>query len=470
MKTPREDAAGQPALAEEVSAVIGKYSMLAGGETVLAGLSGGPDSVCLLMLLNSIRDTLRLSIRAVYVNHNLRPEETGKEIEFCRNLCGRVGVPFILKSIDVASYAGQFQLNRQEAARELRYRAFEEAAFEVKADRIALAHNADDQVETFFMRLLRGSGPKGLSGMPPKRGKIIRPLIETGRRAIEKFLEDEKLPFVVDSSNREVHYLRNRLRKFLVPELKALNPNLTATLLNTVSILQEEERFFGIMVTKALMKMISRKTDEKIELFIAPMEVLDTVILRRVLRRAIEETRGLRGIGYVHIEAIIRLIRGGSSGDRLYLPKGVRVIRGYSLLIITSVPPSKIREYELEPPADLAIREAGLVIRASIEEKVQNQGDGKSSVVLDADTVHFPLRVRSRRNGDFFFPLGFGKRKKLQDFFVDLKVSRDERDCVPVVLSGDDIVWIAGHRADERFRITERTKRFLKLSLLQGNF
>jgi tRNA(Ile)-lysidine synthase len=320
------------------------------------------------------------------------------------------------------------------------------------------------------MRLLRGSGPKGLSGIPPKRGKIIRPLIETARSAIEKFLEDEKVPFVVDSSNREVHYLRNRLRKFLVPELKAFNPNLTATLLNTVSILQEEERFFGIMVTKALMKMISRKTDEKIELFIAPMEVLDTVILRRVLRRAIEETRGLRGIGYVHIEAIIQLIRSGSAGDRIYLPKGVRVIRGYSLLIITSTPAAKIQAYELESPADLAIREAGLVIRASVEGKAQDAGDGKSSVVLDADTVHFPLRVRSRRNGDFFFPLGFGKRKKLQDFFVDLKVPRDERDSVPVVLSGEDIVWIAGYRADERFRTTDRTKRFLKLSLLQGNF
>jgi tRNA(Ile)-lysidine synthase len=146
------------------------------------------------------------------------------------------------------------------------------------------------------------------------------------------------------------------------------------------------------------------------------------------------------------------------------------VIRGYSLLIITSVPPSKIREYELEPTADLAIREAGLVIRAAVEENAQNPGDGTSSVVLDADTVHFPLRVRSRRNGDFFFPLGFGKRKKLQDFFVDLKVPRDERDCVPVVLSGEDIVWIAGYRADERFRITGSTKRFLKLVLLQGNF
>ncbi len=468
MKT--EDATKKPSLKEEVSAVIEKYSMLAGGETVLVGLSGGPDSVCLLTLMGRMREELRLSIHAVYVNHNLRPEETGKEIEFCADLCNRTGVPFVVKSIDVAAYAAQMKMNRQEAARELRYGAFEEAAFEAKADRIALAHNADDQIETFFMRLLRGSGPKGLSGIPPKRGKIIRPLIETGRSAIEKFLEEEKIPFVVDSSNLEVHYLRNRLRKFLVPELKALNPNLPATLLNTVSILQDEERFLGIMVTKALMKMISRKTDEKIELFIAPMEVLDTVILRRVLRRAIEETRGLRGIGYVHIEAIMRLIRSGSSGDRLYLPKGIRVIKGYSLLTITSAPPSRIIDAELAPPGQLAIREAGLVIRASIEETAAAPGDGKSTVMLDADKMVFPLRVRARRKGDFFFPLGFGRRKKLQDFFVDEKVPRDERDSVPLVFSGDDIIWVAGYRADERFRVTDGTSRFLRLSLLQGNF
>jgi tRNA(Ile)-lysidine synthase len=470
METPKKHTPGKTLLVDEVTAVIRGHSMLAGGETILVGLSGGADSVCLLTLLGKIGDKLRLSIHAVYVNHNLRPMETGKEIEFCRDLCGRYGVPFVVKSVDVSAYAAQSRMNRQEAARELRYRAFDEAAFEAGADRIALAHNADDQIETFFMRLLRGAGPRGLSGIPPTRGRIIRPLIETGRNKIEQFLEAEKISYVEDSSNLELHYLRNRLRKFLVPEMKKLNPNLASTLLNTTSILQEEERFFEIAVTKALMKMISRKNDEKIELFIAPLEIMDTVILRRVLRRAIGETRGLRGIGYVHIEAIIKLIRSGSSGDRLYLPKGIRVIRGYSLLIITSAPPAKIGEYELLPPVELAIREAGLVIRASVEETGPDSGDGKSSVALDADRVRLPLKVRARREGDYFLPLGFGRTKKLQDFFVDEKVPRDERDSVPLVLSGDDIVWVAGYRADERFRITKTTRRFLKLSLLQGNF
>ncbi len=460
----------RPAFEEKVSAVIRKYSMLGGGETVLVGLSGGPDSVCLLALLCRLRDVFSLSISAVYVNHNLRPVETAQEMQFCSGLCEGFGVPFSVKSVDVNSYVKGAGLNKQEAARELRYRALEEAAFEAKASRIALGHNADDQIETFFMRLLRGSGPRGLSGIPPKRGNIIRPLIETERAAIEEFLDAEKITFVVDSSNLKADYLRNRLRKSLVPEMKELNPGLAGTILNTISILQDEERFFDIMVTKTLMKMISRKTDERIELFMAPMEVMDIVILRRVLRRALEETKGLRGVGFVHIEDIIRLIKYGESGDRLYLPKGIRVIREYSLLVVTAAAPSKIGEYEIQPPAELTIREAGVVIKASVEENPGDLGEGRSKVVLDAGGMLFPLKVRRRKEGDFFLPLGLGKKKKLQDYFVDEKIPRDERDSVPIILSGEDIVWIAGHRADDRFRVTEKTERFLKLSLLKGNW
>jgi tRNA(Ile)-lysidine synthase len=470
MKKSVGNTAGEPTLEKRVSSVLKKHSLLAGGETVLVGLSGGPDSVCLLSLLCMLRDEFRLAIRAVYVNHNLRPNETGQEIQLCCGLCKDLGVPFAVKSVDVNSRVRESGQNRQEAARELRYAAFEEAAFEAGAGRIALAHNADDQVETFFMRLLRGSGPRGLSGIPPKRGHIIRPLIETERGDIEEFLNSRRIPFVTDSSNLKTDYLRNRLRQSLVPELKGLNPGLAGTILNTVSILRDEERFFDIMVTKTLMKMISRKTDEKIELFMAPMEVMDIVILRRVLRRAIEETKGLRGIGFVHIEDIIRLIKYGISGDRLYLPKGIRVIRGYSLLVVTAAAPSKIGECELQPPAELAIREAGLVIRASLEEKAIGLGDGKSLAVLDAGDMRFPLKVRRRKDGDSFLPLGLGKRKKLQDYFVDEKVPRDERDSVPIVLSGEDIVWVAGYRADDRFKVTEKTKRFLKLTLLQGSW
>jgi tRNA(Ile)-lysidine synthase len=200
------------------------------------------------------------------------------------------------------------------------------------------------------------------------------------------------------------------------------------------------------------------------------MEAMDIVILRRVLRRAVNETEGLKGIGFIHIEDIIRLIKDGKSGDRLYLPKGIRAIKDYSLLVITSEEPRQIASYELQVPGEVAIVGAGVVIKASYDEEAGDFGDGKTTVVLDAADMHVPLKIKPRKPGDWFYPYGFGKRKKLQDFFVDEKVARDERDSIPLVLSGDDIVWVAGYRADNRFRVSGNTKKFLRLVIVKGKF
>ena len=459
-----------PEITDMFFGTIQRHSMLQQGDIVLIGLSGGPDSVCLLHLLLRIQERLDLTLHAIYVNHNLRPDEVPCEISFCEKTCREIGVNFVLKSIDVVGYQRQQRLSRQEAGRELRYKAFDEAAVELGASRIALAHNADDQAETIFMRLIRGSGPKGLAGIPPTRGRIIRPLIETERSPIEQFLDNENIPYVTDSSNLKQDYLRNRFRLSLMPELKKINPNLLHTIMTTASILQEEERYLEIIVTKTLMKLISRKTPHRIELFLSPLERLETVILRRVLRRAIGGTEGLRGIGFPHIEDIIHLLKNGRPGDRIYLPKGVRVIREYAILTITSEEPVRIADYLLYPGDEVAIVGAGVVIRASLENRPGDPGDGKSSVLLDAGKVTFPLTIRARKCGDFFYPHGFGKRKKLQDYLVDEKVPRDEREQIPVLLSGSDIIWIAGYRSDERFRPSDDTKKHLRLVIVKGKF
>jgi tRNA(Ile)-lysidine synthase len=455
-------------LVAKVAGTIVQYEMLEGGESVLVGLSGGPDSVCLLHMLHRLKERFGIALHAVYVDHNLRPDETPVERDFCCGLCEGFGVEFSVRTIDVLAYAKEKGLNKQEAARQLRYAAFEEAALAMKAGRIALGHNADDQIETVLMRLLRGTGPRGLSGMPAKRGMIIRPLIGVERTEVERFLAGDNIPFVVDSSNLGTDYFRNRIRRDLVPVMRQLNPSLAGTVADTVSILQEEERYFNLAVTKALMRMISRKTAHRIELFLSPMEIMDKAILRRVLRRALEETDSLRGMSFTHIEDIIDLVKHGSAGARLSLPRDIRAIKEYAVLVITSEKPVRIDEYTLTPPAEVAVRGAGLVIRAALRDDAGDSGDGRSSVILDAEAMQFPLTVRPRAEGDFFLPMGFGKRKKLQDFFVDARVPRDERDSVPVVVSGSDIVWIAGYRADERFRVKEDTTKFLQLSIVKG--
>ncbi|KAF0145543.1 MAG: tRNA(Ile)-lysidine synthase [Nitrospirae bacterium] len=457
-----------------VKATIKKHSMLREKDRVLAGLSGGPDSVCLLLLLNQLKDEYKLDLHAIYIDHGLRSEEIPDEIKFCKKLCENLNIPFITKSINVISYAKELGLNKQEAARELRYESFEDAALETGANKIALAHNADDQTETFFMRILRGSGQKGLSGIPPVRGKIIRPLIETERNEIEKFLlqNAECRPlnaepqFMVDSSNIKKDYFRNWLRLSVMPEFTKKNPDLIGTIGRMSEIIREEDNYLELIVTKTLMKLIPKKTEKTIELFLVPLENMDKVILRRVLRRAIDAVKGLRGISFIHIEDIIGLIKNGDSGDRLYLPKGIRVIRGYSTLILTSELPVKLGTYSLEVPGEVVLREAGVLIKGSIEEQsAERKAQEKSVAIFDADKVKAPLTIRARKDGDFFYPAGFGKKKKLQDFFVDEKVPRDERDKVPIILSGEDIVWIAGYRGDERFNITSGTKKIVSLEI-----
>jgi tRNA(Ile)-lysidine synthase len=222
------------------------------------------------------------------------------------------------------------------------------------------------------------------------------------------------------------------------------------------------------------MRLISRKTNARIELFLSPLEVMERVILRRTLRRAINETRGLRGINFIHIEDIIDLIKKGKTGGRLYLPHDIRAIKDYSTLILTSEPPVKLDTYTLEVPGELVLKEAGVFIKASFVEPsdfgeksqgVREHAEFKTLAILDAEKMIFPLVVRPRKRGDFFYPLGFGKKKKLQDFFVDEKVPRDERDAIPLIVSGEDIIWVVGYRGDERFRITDETKKILKLEV-----
>ncbi len=445
-----------------VEETVKKHYMLYGGERVLVALSGGPDSVCLLHVLSRMKERWRLTLHAIYIDHGLR-KEASEEADFCRGLCEQLGAGFSTYSIDVKGFAEAEGLGIQEAARMLRYRLLQDEAIRHDFDRIATGHHADDMAETILIRLIRGTGPLGLAGIPPVRGKIIRPLIELERWMIEDYLREQGLRYMMDASNLKRDYLRNRVRLDLMPILKRFNPKIVNSLYRTARILREENDFIEVKVTKALMRLISRKDSERIELFLAPMENLERVILRRALMRAINEVKSLRGISSEHIEDIIDLIYEGQTGSRLYLPDDIRVIKGYSTLVITAKKPERVGEYELKIPGETVIREASVVLISSIHSELDEFGDGKVMAVFDFDTLRMPLKVRARRPGDYFYPFGLGKRKKLQDFFVDAKVPRDQRDSVPLIVSGDDIAWVVGYRMDDRFRVTPSSQRILKI-------
>lgn len=456
-------------LIDKVKETIKKYNMISEGEHILIGLSGGADSVCLLSVLNLLRDELEINLSAIYIDHKIRSDETPFEIDFCKKICDLFNIPIIIKSIDVIPYAHNNKISKQEAARELRYSAFYETAYQLKADKIALGHNADDQAETVLIRLIRGSGPLGLSAIPPVRQKIIRPLIEIERSEIESFLDNHNIGFIIDSSNLTDRYLRNKIRHIIMPELKKINPSVVKTILKTADIFRSEEKYFEILVTKSMMKLISRKNEQSIELFLAPLQILEPVIMRRVLRRAIDETRGLKGISFIHVEEIIKLIKDGKSGDRLYLPDNIRVIKKYSVLVITSEIPKRLSNYIIEGPGSIYLKEPSLTLHIEFIDahKIENIEDNKKSAFINADRLTFPLSVRARNSGDYFYPFGFGKKKKLQDYFVDEKIPRDERDLIPLLINGNnEIVWVVGHRLDERYKVDKTTKKVLKCNIM----
>lgn len=453
---------------EKAKQTIQKYSMIQSGDSILVGLSGGPDSVCLLTVLDRLKPEFDLSLSAVYFDHGLRPEETPDEIDFCRDLCGSINIPFQTTPLNVLEHAKTARLSKQESARELRYRALKRLASDAGVQRIALGHHADDQAETILMRLFRGTGPSGLAGIPPIRKNIIRPLIEIERKQIEQFLDTEGIGFMVDSSNLHDDYLRNRLRIHIMPAVKKLNRDVIKTMARAADICREEERYFDVQVTKALMKLITRKTDHAIELFIRPLETMDTVILRRVLRRALDETRGLREVSFHHIDEMIHLIRSGQSGDRIYLPGERRVIKKYATLLISAEAQRKMETVPFDMTAPLPLNGSDMVLLTNVMHRSDwngTFGDGKRSAAFDADKLALPLTVRSRIPGDTFSPLGFPHRKKLQDFFVDEKIPRDERDTVPLLISGNTIAWVIGHRIDGRFAIDTTTQRIVQIDI-----
>lgn len=484
---------------EKVVSAIKDYSMLSGGETVLVGFSGGPDSTALLHLLTVVAKQLPISLYAIYVDHLLRPGETPGEISFCEDLCKRLNVNFITKPLKEHLKGHP---NLQARLRELRYETFEETAAEVGASKVALAHNKDDQAESVVINFLRGSSLAGLAGIPPVRGKFIRPIIDVTRSEIEDYLGFNNLGSMLDSSNLKTDYLRNKIRHSLLPVLRQYNPGIVDTLARNAAIIRDDNEFLELETVKKTMTLISRRTKSKVELFHMPMKTMKTCLVRRVIKLALKgdlkHSGALWEIGSAHVEEIVKLVKQGAHGDRVYLPNGIRAILGYSTVSITTEPPVVMTDRVLEVPGEVVVSEAGVIIKAEIKDVLINAtllndatGDtindlsndfsspaadkrdrdacfdaDRRSACFDLDTLSLPLYVRGRRPGDYFYPLGFGRRKKLQDFFVDEKVPRDERGAVQLMVSGGEIVWVCAMRDCDGFKATNNTKRLVHLRML----
>ena len=454
-------------LINKVKDTIDRYGMLKKGDNVLVAVSGGPDSVCALEVLNAIKDEYSLSLHVAHLNHKFR-KEAEKEAEFVRRLAEEKGIASTIEAIDVKEYCIKKGLSKQEGAREVRYDFLKKAADKIGAAKIATGHTADDQAETFLMRLIRGSGASGLSAIPPVRGRIIRPLIEIKKSEALGFLKENNIRYVKDPTNIKPVYLRNKIRLELLPLLvKKYNPNIADTLCREADILREDESFLNGIADAIFKEMVTVQEKDSITLNYLRFNGLHPAIKKRVVRRAVSElTGGLKKISYQHIISAIDAIK--NTGKGVDLPDDIRIERDYNSLYVRVVKAESARIQEavhIEAPGTTGVPYFNIKIEAIIN-KMAVVSEKADTGLFDLDKISLPLFVRGRKEGDYFYPAGMKGRKKLKEFLIDHKISRVEREKIPVLIDkNNDILWIIGLRVDERFRAKEDTKRRLILRI-----
>ena len=448
------------------------------GDKVLVAVSGGPDSVALLYALLEIKEEFDLDLCVAHLNHKLRGRESDEDQKFVKNLASKLNLKFFSKSIDVKKEAKKRKLSLEEGARLVRYRYLENLADRIKANKIAMGHQADDQAETFLMRLVRGAGGTGLSGIPPKRGKIIRPLIEIKREEIEKFLKEKGRSYRTDSSNLLPNYFRNKIRLLLLPQIKKkFNPKIVDVLnraSNIISFQQQyvekncEEILRFVCKSKKMVRPRSPQKD-KIVLDLKKFIEYDMCLKREMIRLCVKELIGDQAeLSFDSIERTLNLIQKQKSGRRVRLTGSIWAeVSGENLAIYTKK--EKQCNYPISFPGQRNLRDLGMrikseiVSRSSLPQKIKSKGE--EVAFLDWEKLKGPFRLRSRRPKDKFKPLGMQGTKSIADFLIDMKVPRYERDEVMLLTTQGKIAWILGYRISDEFKVTDKTKKVLRIEV-----
>lgn len=479
-------------LLEKVKKTIEKYQMFTIKARIVVGVSGGSDSTTLLHLLLQLRDEYKLKLWVAHLNHQLRGKEAEEEARWVKIFASKIGIPLISDSLDVATLAKREKLTLEEAGRMARYDFFEHVSNQVSANKIAVGHTASDQVETVFMRLMKGTGLDGLSGIPPVRGIIIRPLIEIFHKEVEEYCERNNLKFCVDSSNNDTSFLRNRIRLDLLPLLsQEYNPQIGKILLQMSKNLREDADLIRRNGEKEFGKILIEEREDKNQRWLVldreKLFRLHPALQKRVLREGIGRIKGnLKEISSEHLDSILDL-DGKRGTKQLSLPGNLVIQKQYKDLLIKRgesknipfarylVVPGKTdlsqlnltletRLISVKPDFFLTSSFMDLREKATLDEV---SGFPEEEVFFDFDKLKPPLFLRNREKGDRFCPLGMKGSKKIKDFFIDLKIPMEKREKIPILVNRGKVAWIMGHRIDERFKIDNNTTRILAIKILQ---
>ncbi len=470
-------------LIDKVRSTIETNRLLAPGDAVVVAVSGGPDSLALLHALVALTSEYGLRLVVAHLDHRLRGEEGRADAAFVRDVAAGLGLEAVIGEADVAALAARRRQGTEEAAREARYDFLSRVAAEHGCVKVAVGHNQNDQAETVLMRLIYGSGPDGLVGMAPSRllgaVRLIRPLFDVTRGEIEAYCGELGLRPRHDRTNEDPTYLRNRVRRELLPLLEErYNPGVVRGLAGLAARMADESQVLRALTAQAYARLAVETGDEEVRLDLDRLAAEPMAIRRRLIRRAVARAGAAR-LSAERVAAILELAAGGRTGAVVELADGYGAVREASALVIGPVAAGTglLTEHRLPLPGRVDLPEAGLAITSEIlpaERFPGEAGVGRDEAFLDAEAVAAKtgndLRVRSRRPGDAFHPEGAPGARKLKDFLIDAKVPRRRRDRVPLVVGGpenDVIVWVAGWRIDEAFRVGPQTRRIVHLSLLR---
>lgn len=483
-------------LANKVKSTIQNNSLIEKHDHIVVGISGGPDSVCLLSVLNDLSREWRLTLYGVHVNHMLRGKDADEDQRYTVRLCEKLKIPCYTFSYDVEALGKELGVTTEEAGRQVRYDSFEDIKNRIESKmggtekiaprvKIAVAHNMNDQAETLLMRIIRGTGPEGLAGMEYIRDGIVRPLLDITREEIEVYCREKDLNPRIDFSNLEPLYTRNRLRLQLLPLLeKEYNANILEVLNRLAKIAREDREYFNSRLAEMSHLTIFNDDFSKGKIIREKYLILHPAIGKRIIASSLKKIGMQQDITALHLNWADELMRNGKTGDRIDLPRKYTVEINYEHGELYKQdaetkqvePENHMFAHSLVLDKNVHIPELNSMIKAEIFRVGISCSNMKKvsvsnnfSVCLDLSNLKTKdsIQIRNRRPGDYITPLGMKGRKKLQDFFVDEKISKSDRDSIPLVCVGDEVIWIVGHRINEKYKITENTTKAVYLEYLK---
>lgn len=436
----------------KVQNYIEKHHLLTPGAKIVVGVSGGADSVALLHLLHS----LAYDCIIAHCNFHLRMDESDRDETFVRNMASELKIPYYSIDFETTKYAEAHKVSIEMAARDLRYAWFEELRLKLNAEAILVAHHADDSIETLLMNLVRGTGLRGMTGIPARNGNVVRPLLCCSREEILNYLIKYDLEYVEDSTNASSDYTRNKFRNEVLPLLEKINPSVRQTLYKTVERFEDIEGVFNQAISEITTKIVI-KSDKTTKIDVLQLKSLDnySTVLFEILSPF--------GFNSTVVENISDCLN--NDPGQLFYTTDFTLLHDRDYLIIFRNKENKNQQYTINE-SDTFLT---LPFKMDIQ-KIQITNNfliskSKNLIHLDAEKLKFPLTLRHWQEGDSFVPFGMKQRKKLSDYFIDEKFTRFEKDACWLLISDTDIVWVVGHRTDNRFRVNDSTTQVISFSI-----